>query len=223
MSASHHPSDELLLSYAAGSLDEPTSILIATHLALCPDCRKAVVQAEQVGGDMINELEPAEISSDAMAAVMSELDVESSIEVAQFAGAPPLEEADNPLQLPSPLRDYLAGGVKALKWRWLAPGLRYAGITLNSKGPKVGLLRIAPGTRVPEHGHSGEELTLVLAGGYSDAAGAFVRGDVECADGDMIHQPVADQDEECVCLIVTSGQMQPTGVLAKLIQPFIPI
>ena len=35
----HHPTDEFLLDYAAGALGEPKSLLVATHLSMCPACR----------------------------------------------------------------------------------------------------------------------------------------------------------------------------------------
>jgi putative transcriptional regulator len=41
----------------------------------------------------------------------------------------------------------------------------------------------------------------VLAGGYSSSQGSFQRGDVEYADGEIQHQPVADADGDCVCLV----------------------
>ena len=40
MSIRHHLTDDLLLAYAAGSLNEGWSLAIATHLSLCPDCRR---------------------------------------------------------------------------------------------------------------------------------------------------------------------------------------
>ena len=39
MKVEHHVSGDLLLAYGTGSLDEATSLLVATHLALCPASR----------------------------------------------------------------------------------------------------------------------------------------------------------------------------------------
>jgi putative transcriptional regulator len=49
----HHPPEELLLDYAAGSADEPTSLTLATHLTLCPECRDTVARFESVGGALL--------------------------------------------------------------------------------------------------------------------------------------------------------------------------
>ena len=40
VSVRHHPDDELLLDYASGALGEAESLVIATHMALCPICRR---------------------------------------------------------------------------------------------------------------------------------------------------------------------------------------
>jgi len=219
MNASHHPSDDLLWSYAAGSLDEPSSILIATHLALCPQCRAVVAKAEQVGGELFDEVAPVSLEGGALDAVMARLDDADDVPAAPVAKQVPVEQ-DDAIRLPQPLKDYVSGSVQSLPWRWLGPGVHYAAIAPEAKGPKVGLLRIAPGTKVPMHGHSGNEMTMVLAGGYSDDTGHFTRGDVEAADDHMVHQPVADAGEDCVCLVVTEGQLMPTGMIAKVLQPF---
>jgi putative transcriptional regulator len=55
------------------------------------------------------------------------------------------------------------------------------------------------------HGHAGAELTLVLSGAFSDASGAFRRGDLQDVDGETEHQPVGDKDEGCICLIAAEG------------------
>ena len=219
MNASHHLSDDLLWSYAAGSLDEPSSILIATHLALCPKCRGIVAKAEQVGGELFDDVSPVEMQGGALDAVMARLD-DVDDTVTEPSVTQPVAQYDDAIRLPQPLKDYVSGSVQSLPWRWLGPGVHYAAIAPHAKGPKVGLLRIAPGTKVPMHGHSGHEMTMVLAGGYSDDTGHFMRGDVEAADDEMVHQPVADAGEDCVCLVVTEGQLLPTGMIAKMLQPF---
>ena len=52
----HHPSGEFLIDYASGSASEAVSLLVATHLALCPVCRQGVAALETIGSQA---LEPA--------------------------------------------------------------------------------------------------------------------------------------------------------------------
>ena len=83
------------------------------------------------------------------------------------------------------------------------------------------MLRIAPGHGVPQHSHRGTELTLVLEGGFSDITGHYVRGDIQVADQELDHQPVADDHVACICLAVTSDHLRLTGPLGRIIDPFL--
>ena len=50
---SNHVSDDLLAAYAAGTLSEAESLLVATHAALCPTCRAAISEFEAVGASLL--------------------------------------------------------------------------------------------------------------------------------------------------------------------------
>ena len=58
MVPSHHPSDDLLIAYAAGAQEDPVALAVATHLALCPRCRKEVSRLEELGGVFLESQEP---------------------------------------------------------------------------------------------------------------------------------------------------------------------
>ena len=79
---------------------------------------------------------------------------------------------------------------------------------------------IPAGTALPDHGHKGMELTLVLQGAFSDDDGYFARGDIEVADTHVDHTPVADISEDCICLAVTDAPLRFKGLIPRLAQPF---
>jgi putative transcriptional regulator len=85
------------------------------------------------------------------------------------------------------------------------------------------LLRIAPGKMLPDHGHGGEELTLVLSGSYSDHMGRFSAGDVADLDEDTEHAPRVDSDVACICLVATEAPTRFKSFWARLAQPFVGI
>ena len=64
MTISHHPGEELLLDYAAGSLAEPWSLAVAAHLALCPTCRQEVAEMEAFGGQLMSAVAPVPVNRD---------------------------------------------------------------------------------------------------------------------------------------------------------------
>lgn len=218
MSIRHHPSDDLLIEYAAGSLDEGWSLAIASHLALCPACRTAVARGEAIGGSLVADAEPAAMAVDALERTLARLG-DAPQEVHE--PMPPVTR-DPIMVLPQPLRGYLGGDVDALGWKRLGVGAFHIPIATGGRS-KARLLRIPGGFAVPEHGHRGGELTLVLAGSFSDEGGQFRRGDLEYADDDLQHQPIADAGEDCICLAVTEAPLRFKGLVARLAQPLLGI
>ena len=123
--------------------------------------------------------------------------------------------------IPRPLRDYLGGGLETVAWRRVIRGLDEAVIPTSDPAAKTKLLRIRAGTAMPRHTHAGNELTLVLAGGFSDGAAHYLRGDLAETDDAVDHQPVADTDGDCVCLTVVDAPLRLTGRVGRLFNPFL--
>ena len=213
MSVTYHPSDEFLVAYGAGSLDEASALLVATHLALCPRCRTEVGRIEALGGAVIEDLPPTNLAPDALATVLARLDLPPQ---------PPMPAvlAAETSGLPAPLRLYLPAGIDALPWKRLAAGIEQA-ILLQVRGIRARLLRIGAGIAVPPHGHGGMELTMVLQGGFADLGRDYARGDVAMADQQVVHSPAADGGETCLCLAVTDAPLKLTGLVGMLVNPFL--
>lgn len=215
MTPTHHPSDALLISYASGSLGAGMSIVVASHLALCPACRTRAAAAEAVGGALFEALPPADMDAGALERMMARLDEPEPRRPDRVRPTP----ARNGLALPSPVLA-VTGTVTDRSWRRLAPGIRQVEVVpRDRRGGSVRLFRIAPGSVMPHHSHRGIELTLVLSGSYSDELGHFERGDFAETDGDTHHQPVADKGAECVCLIATEAPLRFRDLVPRLFQP----
>lgn len=226
MNVNHHQSDELLLDYASGALGEAWSLAVATHLALCPQCRASLAELEAMGGALLESLAPTAVAESAFDAVMARLDEapESQIDLRAAAASPASGAAGAPV-LPEPLRSYVGGDVDSLDWQRLGLGAYQLPIA-TAEGAGEGnarLLRIPAGRPVPEHGHGGLELTLVLCGAFSDATGEYRRGDLQVADESLEHQPVAAKGEDCICLAVTDAPLRFSSLAARLVQPLIGI
>lgn len=208
----HHPSDDILMAYAAGSLATPFSILVATHMALCPSCRADVRRHEELGGVLFDDLDPAAVAEDSRERIMARLDDAVPQEPVRTFG-----NADT--VLPQPLRDLVEQSRSKKLWRF-AGGFSY--IPLPSSGDfRVRLLSIRPGHGVPHHTHEGTEMALVLAGGFKEAGKQFLRGDVAEADASVDHRQIADPGEPCLCLAVTQGRLRLTGPLGRFVDPLL--
>ncbi|MBS7539506.1 ChrR family anti-sigma-E factor [Ancylobacter lacus] len=226
MTIRHHPSDETLLRYAAGRLAPAPGRVVATHLHGCPACRERVRVFEAVGGAVLDGMSPVPVVPHALARALAAIDagpagratsLEGSSTPAHGAArtAPPL--LPDGIVLPAPLRDCAMG-----PWRWAGFGVRASALTLP-EDPKASLLllRVAPGRRLPEHGHSGLEFTQILSGSFSDAFGRYQPGDLTEMGAEVEHQPVVDPDGPCICLTALEGGVLFTGSIGRLIQPFL--
>ena len=180
--------------------------------------------AEAVGGAAMEEIAPLSLDSSALDSVLARLD--------EYDSAPEIEPSERPTTgfadagaeiIPEPLRGYLGGRLDSLPWKRLGPDVQQFPVFSKPDGATARLLRIAPDKVLPEHGHQGEEHTLVLKGSYIDGDEVFSRGDVESAHGDVVHQPVSGPGEECICLVVTDAPLRFTGLVERMLQPFLRI
>ncbi len=71
MTPEHHPSDDLLVGYAVATYEPPISVILATHLALCPRCRRDEAQFEELGGVMLEALPPQSLDESNFARAMA--------------------------------------------------------------------------------------------------------------------------------------------------------
>jgi len=208
----HHFPEEMLLDYTAGSLPEGLSILVATHLSLCPACRAVVADCEAVGGELLSGLAPVALASDALDKVLARLDAEEARAGADVLAGP--AAAQRPL--PAPLCDYLGDDPDELAWQALAPGIEL--VALPPKGGDawpgtsgVSLVRMDPGTVAPRHTHAGIEATVIVRGGFADELGQYEEGDAWIVDASVTHAPVALPGEPCLCLVYLEAPLKPVG------------
>ena len=213
MTATRHSiPDDLLIGYAAGALPQAFDLVVASHVSLCDDARARLATYEAVGGAVIDDLDAVEVAEDSLDRTM-----------AKIAGMPPAET--KPFVhgvFPAPLREAVGGDADAVKWRALGMGAKQA--VLHQDGEtSARLLYIPAGQAMPAHSHRGTEMTLVLKGAYSDESDRFARGDIEVADSDMHHTPVAEPGEDCICLVATDARLRFDGWLPRIAQTFLRI
>jgi putative transcriptional regulator len=211
----HHLDEATIIAHAAGTLGEAHGFAAATHIAYCSQCRAALRDAESLGGQILEEQDISGVSDACRAATLASLD----------AIVPAQKTKRVHGELPVVLRNLLGSDqLDSVKWRHKAPGVSTYEIPLSSHGSThLQLLRIGPGKKMPEHGHGGEELTVILRGSYSDHTGRYMTGDVADLDEDVEHQPKVDSDVDCICLVATEAPTRFKSFWARLAQPFIGI
>jgi putative transcriptional regulator len=201
MNIVHHPADELLLSYAAGATNEAVSLVVATHLALCPVCRHTLAKVESIGGAMLESVTPVPLDGDALDSVLSRLDVPTPLP----STLKPV--AGSAARVPEPLRSYIGGGFDAVRWTKIDGGISFKPLMKIGRA-RVQLIRSRAGRSVGTHTHNGDEHTLILAGGYTDVTGSYAPGDLHSATPEIVHCPIADEGEDCIVLAVSEGPLK---------------
>lgn len=210
----HALTDDILADYAAGNMAEAFNLVVAAHVSICPDARDRLHQIEEIGGALLEDGGRAALAEGSLQATLSRIRTLPR----ETAPAPKPARTACPV-LPGPVQDYVGGSLADVRWRSLGMGARQA-ILATSKEASVRLLYIPAGSKMPDHGHSGTEMTLVLQGAFLDEGERFARGDVEVADEHVAHTPIADLGEDCVCLAASAGPLRFTGLLPRLAQPF---
>ncbi len=208
----HHLNDGLLMAYAAGNLPEAFNLVVATHISMCDECRARLEAFEAVGGTLL----------DGETEDVGEVDFTGCLAKIDAGPSEPIRVDHKPGLFPSALQDYVGGDLDAVKWRPVGMGVRQA-ILPTSKDATVRLLHIPAGAAVPDHGHRGTELTLVLQGAFADEEDRFGPGDIEIATEDLEHTPVAEMGEDCICLAATDAPLKFRGLIPRLAQPFLRI
>ena len=207
----HHLTDQLLMGYSSGNLPEAFNLVVATHLSMCDNCRAALHAFDAVGGSLLDTNETSKMGDMSLAATMK-----------LIAAKPVVKKSVPSSGLPGPLVDYIGGDLEGVKWRSVGMGVRQA-ILKTSKNATARLLYIPAGSALPDHGHKGTELTLVIKGAFSDETARFSAGDVEVANEDIEHTPVAEIGEDCICLSATDAPLRFNGLVPRIVQPFLNI
>jgi putative transcriptional regulator len=169
---------------------------------------------EQVGGAVLDRLQPAAMSSRALAEVEARLNEPARPAAKQMA--PSLSETEVPA-LPQFVRRY-----RFENWKWIAPSVHLRPIVLPyASNTRVFLLRSGPGTKMLQHTHTGIEMTCILSGAFRQDGAHYGPGDFDLGDETVDHRPVVEPGQDCVCLVAMQGELQLKGLIGRIVQPFV--
>ena len=174
---------------------------------------------KQLGGALLCEAEPAQISNDLLSQTLDRLDADES-EMALAEGASEVHEfelSDELKGIPEYLNQFLPRN--GLNWRKLSSSVTVAPISVGETRYELALHKICAGGQTPVHDHNGVEYTVVLKGSFSDEDGMYNEGDFLTREPGDIHRPFATQHEDCICLSVLEAPIRLKG-LGRVLNPF---
>jgi putative transcriptional regulator len=209
----HPVLDELLQQHAAGSLPEPLSLAVATHLALSSENHDRYRFYEALGGALLDAIQPIPVAPGTFERLLARIE---ALPLPAESAAPAMPTG----ALPEPLRDYVPRGLASLRWRHYGPAAE-ADLPKQFPGHRARFIRVKAGRAVPSHTHRGLELTVILEGSYHDKTGHYGPGDLAIGDPSLDHQPIADIGQDCLCFAVTDAPLRLTGRFGRLLNPFL--
>ncbi|WP_262690505.1 ChrR family anti-sigma-E factor [Kordiimonas aestuarii] len=211
--------DEWLVSYASGALSEAQALVVASHVDYHEELKAKVADAEAIGGCLLEGIVPERLSEDALERTLAALAV---LDDAAEALVEPVGSSVADIRMPAPLAAHLNMGLDELKWRFMGPGMRQVKLQAYENGERLWLLRARGGTEMPFHDHRGTEFTLVLTGSYRVGDKHYTPGLIELAGPEVTnHQPIIDEGEDCICLVVTDAPIKLHSLIGRMFQPFI--
>lgn len=208
----HSIPDDLLMGYAAGALPQAFDLVVATHVSLSDDARARLESFEAIGGTILENMDTVEIEQDSLEQTLARIGAMDPVEKPKRSGG----------IFPTPLQRIVGGDLDSVTWKGLGMGAKHCVLQSGTEGT-VRLLLIPAGQAMPKHSHRGMEMTLVLQGAFRDEDGLYARGDIEVADEDVDHAPVAEAGEDCICLVATDAKLRFNGILPRIAQPFLGI
>jgi len=228
--SAHHPDEFTLLDYSAGSLGVARALAVSVHLSYCRQCQEQLKSLNALGGILLaesqsslvppepeqSELSDTQDGDEDFEALMARLTDESQTSAQSALQSPPAGYHN-------PLERYLPHPLEQLDWHQQTRSIARYDLNplIDDQEHRVALQKIKAGARVPQHSHRGQELTVVLTGGFSDELGVYQQGDYVARDSSHHHSPTAIQNEDCVCLTVLDAPMRFTGPLMRWLNPLI--
>ena len=208
----YHPDTNTLLEFAASSLPAAQSVVVSTHLQYCSKCRQRLAQLENLGATMFEDVKPVDINPNLFDNVLARLDEPQGDRAANDANASTISWT---------VKQIRKGNLDELPWKKVTRSLRIADLGDIDGAAEFSVYHIAKGGRIPQHNHSGTEMTLVLQGGFSDESGSYHAGDFITREVGDIHAPTALPGGDCICLAVLESPLRFTRWHHRWLSPLL--
>jgi putative transcriptional regulator len=212
----HHPSTEMLLEFAAGTLDTAASICVAAHLHFCPKCRAELQNLSVIGAQLMAETQSEDVDDALLESVMAKIDaIPADV-------SPPAKESVSSAY-PQCVDKLIQGAKRAPVWKRLSKSVNIARLFTGQDKYEVALHQICAGGKTPKHDHNGTEYTVVLQGCFSDEQSVYNEGDFIVRNPGDVHQPMGANNGDCICLSALEAPIKLTNPFGFFLKPFLRI
>lgn len=216
----YHPNKQLLSLHIKGELPLSMSLAIAAHAELCDICHKSLSRLTSQQTDEAFNLSnlPNDSTTDVdmdlllekmMGSTLDELDAMPHVPVDK--GTFEVSVKGECYALPQAFRHQINA-----QWQGIGKISRLR-INTGEEKARASLLHIAANGEIPEHTHKGSELTLLLAGEFSDKFNSYKPGDFMLLDENHEHSPKTITG--CLCYTIVDAPLYFTKGFSKLLNP----
>lgn len=206
-----HPPDASLCAYAQGNVDLTRSVLIESHLSLCPRCQSLV----SLRYDTHPSTSLESLSDDFEASC-------ADVELSDRPEVPPFERVWTAVQQAAAQQRLFGASVIPARvlaalpdpagWRWRRVWPARVKFALLVRDPETRselyLSYYGRASAFPRHRHLGLEENVILAGGYQDGNVHVDAGDWVVGAPGTAHAPTTGPEEDCFCL----SRIEPPGL-----------
>ncbi|GAA61448.1 hypothetical protein P20652_3325 [Pseudoalteromonas sp. BSi20652] len=217
----HHPSETLLTQYCSASLSASLSLAISIHVDMCPVCQAKAEKIEASNAETLfsTKLDALEQTTNEELESLNESELnffdmitaDDSIDEVYEVEPVSIKVNEHNYQLPRALTR-----ISHSKFTQVGK-LARSRVALDDGALRSSLLHIDAGGEIPEHTHTGFEVTLLLDGEFSDEEGKYVPGDFIWQDGSHQHTPLTK--DGCLCFTVVSSALHFNKGFSKLLNP----
>ncbi|MCF2856012.1 ChrR family anti-sigma-E factor [Pseudoalteromonas sp. SMS1] len=207
----YHPSKQLMQKHIAGELPAGLSVAISAHIEMCDECSREFDLLEAKQALAVFETESNGADDDEFEHMMESITSLAMYDELIPHSADYFEYQGKQVQLPRAIAALKLGSfINAGK-------VSRARFELEEGPLRSSLLHIKPGGEIPEHTHTGFELTLLLDGTFEDESGKYVPGDFIMLDGRHNHTPKTE--DGCLCFTLVDNALHFNKGLSKLLNP----
>lgn len=216
----YHPNEQLLLLHIKGELPLSMSLAISAHAELCHICHKSLslLTKEQTVEVFNTDSFSNDSTADIDMALLLEKLMDSTLDELDSTPPTPIDKSTIEVSVKGESYTLPRAFRHQINAQWQGIG-KVSRLRLNTGEEKAraSLLHIAADGEIPEHTHKGSELTLLLAGEFSDKFNSYKPGDFMLLNENHEHSPKTITG--CLCYTIVDAPLYFTKGFSKLLNP----
>ncbi|MGS0677180.1 ChrR family anti-sigma-E factor [Shewanella sp. 125m-1] len=214
-----HPKDEMLILHAQGQLHLGLATAVSAHCELCAVCNKKLKNYTEQQAQM-----SLATSANSEAGAFASMDFSDMLN--QITRLAPVinvtTKTSNDSKTVVEVKGVKFALPRAFKQQagksWSGFGkISRMRLDADEGSARASLLHIDADGEIPEHTHTGQEITLLLEGTFEDEFSQYVPGDFIELDANHQHSPKSMTG--CLCYTVVDAPLHFTKGISKILNP----